>query len=147
VEVARLRSIADVMDSLVPVPILGRVGLDGILGLIPGVGDLVGLTVSSYFVLIAAKMRVSKAVLARMVFNIGVDAMVGTIPFVGDMFDFVFKANRKNLVLVERHLQDPAGTHRHSMAFFAILLLSLFALMIAVGYGAYRAIVAIIAMF
>ncbi len=134
-ELRRLKAIANVMDSLVEVPVLRwRIGVDGLLGLVPGLGDVFGLGVSGYFIYVAAKMQVSGVVLTRMVLNVVLDAVVGAIPFVGDLFDFVFKANRKNLEILEKHVHDPARTHRRSMGFLLAFGASLFAGFLGVAY-------------
>jgi hypothetical protein len=85
-------------------------GLDGILGLIPGVGDLATFFVSGYLVLMMARNGASGFVLARMIFNIVLDAALGAIPVVGDLFDFVHKANTKNMKLMEQYYVE--GRHR-----------------------------------
>ncbi len=89
-----------------------RFGLDGLLGLIPGVGDLSTFAVSGYLVLLMARNGASGYVLARMIFNIVIDAALGTIPFIGDLFDFVHKANVKNMKLMQQYYQE--GRHRGS---------------------------------
>ena len=119
---SRLASIATVMDDLVEIPVLRRrVGLDGVIGLIPGVGDVIGLVISTYFVLTAARLRVPPPVLGRMVVNILIETLVGIVPVVGDLFDFGWKANRKNLALLERSLSDPRGTRRRSTGWLLAL--------------------------
>lgn len=96
----RLRRIAHLMDSSIRVPgTRYRVGLDALIGLIPGVGDAAGLAVSAYVVLAARRLGVPRRTLARMAANVGVDALVGSIPVLGDVFDLGFKANRRNLRL------------------------------------------------
>ena len=97
-----LRRLTKLMDSSIKVPGTGgfSVGLDPILGLIPVVGDAISLAVSSYIILQARRLGVSKFVLTRMLLNVGVDTAVGALPLVGDVFDFAFKANKKNLKLL-----------------------------------------------
>jgi hypothetical protein len=74
-------------------------GLDGIIGLVPVVGDIAGAGISAVFIADAWKMGARKRVLARMAGNVGLDLTLGAIPLVGDLFDFVFKSNVKNLKL------------------------------------------------
>jgi hypothetical protein len=81
-----------------------RVGLDGLLGLIPGVGDALGMLLSLYILAEAIKLGVPRLLLLRMVANIGLDTLVGTIPLVGDAFDIVWKANKKNVALLDTYL-------------------------------------------
>ena len=105
--------IARWMDAKFRVPGTNfRFGLDGLLGLIPGVGDLSTFAVSGYLVLLMAKNGASGYILSRMIFNIVLDAALGAIPFVGDIFDFVHKANIKNLKLAQQYYQE--GRHRGS---------------------------------
>ncbi|MFC5970007.1 DUF4112 domain-containing protein [Halomarina salina] len=103
----RCRTVAAALDEAVPVPGTDqRVGLDSILGLLPVAGDAVAAAASSYIVLEAARLGAPKSTLLRMGFNIAVDFGVGSIPILGDLFDAVFKANRKNVELLERFLDD-----------------------------------------
>jgi hypothetical protein len=84
-----------------------KIGLDPILGLIPGIGDLVSGGSSAALLLLALKERVPTIAILRMVINIGIDTVVGSIPIVGDAFDFVYRANRQNLDLIKRYKADP----------------------------------------
>ena len=110
-----LRRLVRLMDEAVGVPGTRiRLGLDALLGLVPGVGDVVGAVVSGRVLLSAARLGVPAPVLARMAGNMAIDALVGEIPLLGDLFDIGWKANRRNLDLLERHLADPEGTRRGS---------------------------------
>jgi hypothetical protein len=105
-EVQRLEELAHWLDSVFRIPGTDiRFGLDAILGLIPGLGDGVLAVPAAYVVLTAHRMGVSKLTLARMVMNIGIDTLLGAIPLVGDLFDIGFKANRKNVALLRRHIE------------------------------------------
>jgi hypothetical protein len=83
-----------------------RVGLDGIIGLIPGVGDAVTNALTAYIIYEAWRLGIPTSTLARMIANLGVDTVVGIMPVVGDLLDFGFKANRRNLRLLHRHLAE-----------------------------------------
>jgi hypothetical protein len=83
-----------------------RVGLDGIVGLIPGIGDAVTSTLTAYIVYEAWRLGVPTSMLARMLANLGIDTVVGVVPLVGDLLDIGFKANRRNLKLLHRHLTE-----------------------------------------
>lgn len=89
-----------------------RFGLDGLLGLIPGVGDLSTFAISGYLVLLMARNGASGYVLSRMILNIVIDGALGAIPIVGDAFDFVHKANLKNMRLMRQYYVE--GRHRGS---------------------------------
>lgn len=109
------RQLARLLDTQFQVPGLGwRFGIDGILGLVPGVGDAAGLALSSVVVLHAVRSGARGATAARMVTNVALDALVGTIPVIGSVFDFAYKANARNLRLLEEHVTDPVGTRERS---------------------------------
>jgi hypothetical protein len=97
-----------------------RFGLDGIIGLVPWLGDvLAGL--ASCILIIAAWFRgVPYVTLTRMVVNLAIDVVIGVIPLFGDMFDIAWKANRRNYALMTRHLEQP---HRHTWRDWAFLLI------------------------
>jgi hypothetical protein len=103
----RLERLAHWMDGAFRVPGLGwRFGLDGILGLVPGAGDTVAGLVGLYMLLEARRLGAPSAVILRMLANLGLDLAVGSVPVLGDVFDFAFKANRRNLDLLRRHLAE-----------------------------------------
>jgi len=83
-----------------------RIGLDGLVGLIPGVGDAVTSTLTAYIIYEAWRLGVPSSMLARMLANLGIDTVVGIVPVVGDLLDIGFKANRRNLRLLHRHLSE-----------------------------------------
>ncbi|MBD1863623.1 MULTISPECIES: DUF4112 domain-containing protein [Trichocoleus] len=106
----RIRKLSRLMDTAIRIPGIGfRIGLDPIMGLIPGAGDLVSTAFSAYIIFLAARFSLPSPVLYRMVFNIGLEAVVGSIPLIGDLFDAFYKSNIRNLALLEQHLQvvDP----------------------------------------
>lgn len=105
-ELRRLESLADWLDSRFRIPGTDiRFGLDGILGLFPGIGDSVLALPSAYLIMTAHKMGVSRFTLSRMVLNTGLDWLIGLIPLVGDLFDIGFKANRRNVALLRQHIE------------------------------------------
>jgi hypothetical protein len=83
-----------------------RFGLDGIIGLVPGLGDIIGGLASTILVLAAWVRGVPYITLVRMVVNIGIEVLLGTIPLLGDAFDIAWKANRRNYALIVRHLEQ-----------------------------------------
>jgi hypothetical protein len=108
-----------------------RFGLDGIVGFIPGVGDILG-GIASCVILFAAWARgVSYVVLARMLANWGIEVLLGTVPVLGNLFDIGWKANRRNYALLTSSLADPQGAQRRSWLFFAGLCMLLAGLLIA----------------
>jgi hypothetical protein len=102
---ARIQGLAKLMDSAVAIPGTDiRLGLDAAIGLVPVLGDLVSQAISSYIIWEARRLGVSRWTMARMISNTAIDAVVGMVPLVGDAFDVAFRANIKNLRLLEAHL-------------------------------------------
>lgn len=101
----RVRFLSRLLDEQFRIPgTRYRIGLDGILGLIPGVGDVAGMLLSTYILYEAIKLGVPRRVLLRMVANLGLDTLVGAVPIVGDVFDIVWKANKRNVALLDAYL-------------------------------------------
>lgn len=113
----RLSNLAYLLDDRFRVPGTNiRFGLDGIVGLLPGIGDVTTAAVSGYIVLEARRLGIPKRLLMKMVSNIAIDAAVGIIPIVGDFADIHWKANRKNVHLLLEHAK---GTRTEAMQFAA----------------------------
>jgi hypothetical protein len=125
-DIVRLRSLrrfARWMDDGVKLPgIPLRVGLDPIIGLVPGLGDAAGAVLSAWILVEAVRFRASRATLARMVYNVAADAIGGALPLLGDLFDAVWKANLRNVALLERHLAEPARAAKADRRFAALLI-------------------------
>ena len=122
------------MDGLFRIPGTGwRIGLDAIVGLIPGVGDFATTAVSLYILAAGVRYRVPKVTLLRMATNIGVDYLLGSIPVVGDVFDAAWKSNQMNVELLRRRASVSAQEAAHGRAsdwlFLAVLVLGLLALL------------------
>jgi hypothetical protein len=117
--------IAWLLDNSIPIPGTGRrIGLDGIIGLVPGVGDLLSAGVSVLVVVRAAQFKLPRIVLVRMLANLALDLGIGAIPVVGDAFDLWFKASTRNLDLMRRYLAAPESSTRGQWLFFGWLLLA-----------------------
>ena len=107
-----------------------RFGMDGIVGFIPGIGDVLG-GLASCIIIIAAWMRgVSYVTIARMVANVGIESLVGAVPVLGNLFDIGWKANRRNYALLTGSLEKPAAAKRKSWLFLAGLSAALAALLL-----------------
>lgn len=105
--IGRIRAIARLMDNSYEIPGLKtKIGLDPIIGLIPGIGDSITTAVSLYIVYEGYKLGATRTQLVQMVGNVAIDALVGTVPVLGDLFDFAFKANARNLAILKI---DPNG--------------------------------------
>jgi hypothetical protein len=123
---ARLRRVGWLLDSAIPIPgTRFTLGIDQIIGLVPGVGDLVGGFLSLYIILEAARLGAPRGLLLRMGWNVAVDTLVGEVPVLGDLFDIGFKANIRNLALLDGYLQRPVEVRRASGRFAALLVVGL----------------------
>jgi hypothetical protein len=108
------------LDDLVPIPGTShRVGLDPVIGLIPGAGDVVSAIAGGWIILEAVRFGIPGVVLLRMAWNTAVDLAVGAIPILGDVFDVAFRSNRRNLELFRRHALDPAASTAEHWSFVA----------------------------
>jgi hypothetical protein len=136
-ELERLRAIAHLFDQAFAVPgTKWRFGVDALFGLVPGLGDLVGALVAVYALHVARTLRAPGAIQMHMLGNIAVDAIVGTVPVAGDLFDFVFKAQTRNLVLLDAWVAAPEPTARRSrrgMLLLPIAVLTVFILLTVFG--------------
>ena len=115
------------MDRSIPLGGGYSIGLDPIIGLVPGIGDLIGTAVSSFIIFQAQRAGVPKATIGRMMANVAIDSAVGAIPFAGDAFDFVFKANQKNLELYREAMLGTRDTRR-DLGFFILVALGMIVL-------------------
>jgi hypothetical protein len=113
-ELARLDRYASILDNALRLPGGIRLGLDGIIGLVPGLGDAVSGLLSGYIVFEAYRLGAARSVLARMCANIFIETVIGSIPILGDIFDIAFKANVRNVSALRRHLQNPRSAQRRS---------------------------------
>jgi hypothetical protein len=133
----RLKTMARLLDNAFLIPgTRYRFGLDAVIGLVPGIGDAIGAIFSAFIVFQAARLGASKPTLIRMMANVALDTIVGEIPLLGDLFDAGWKANIKNMALLEAHLQQPLSTARGSRQVLFLLgagLLVLLAGVIALG--------------
>lgn len=124
-----LRRIAQLLDSAITVPGTSyRVGLDPVIGLVPGIGDLVSPLFTVGILWQAYDLGVPKVVQVRMLFNVAVDALVGAVPLAGDLFDFAWKANVRNLALLERHAEQEHRATPADWLFAACLTIAAVAL-------------------
>jgi hypothetical protein len=130
----RLRSFAWLLDEAIPLPGGFRVGLDALIGLVPGLGDALGALISTYMINEARYLGAPRRVLARMMINVLIETIVGAVPVAGDLFDAAFKANMRNIALLERHHAEPTRKHARDgwfVAGFFVLLLAIVTAVIA----------------
>lgn len=101
----RMELVANLLDSAFVVPgTRQRIGIDAVIGLVPGVGDVITTLLSSYVLWEAKRLGVSRLAMTRMLGNLAVHAVVGSVPFFGDAFDAVFRVNQRNLKIVRSHI-------------------------------------------
>ena len=113
--------LAHVLDDWLRIPGTSvRFGLDAVIGLVPGIGDVLGGLASCVLLLAAWLRGVPYVTLARMTFNVGVEVIVGSVPLFGDMFDVAWKANRRNYKLLTRHVEEP---RKHTWKDWGFLLM------------------------
>ncbi|MCC5644473.1 DUF4112 domain-containing protein [Nostoc sp. CHAB 5824] len=101
----RIRKLSRLMDTSIRIPLTSfRIGIDPIIGLVPGAGDLISTAFSAYIIFLATQFGIPRQDLAKMIFNVGLETVVGTVPLVGDLFDAFYKSNIRNLAILEQHL-------------------------------------------
>ncbi|MCO6387121.1 MAG: DUF4112 domain-containing protein [Aliihoeflea sp.] len=106
-ELDEVRRLAKLLDTRWKIPGIGvRFGIDPVLGLIPGAGDLVAGAISTYVIVKAHRLGVPKSMLVKMAGNVAVDTVVGSVPILGSVFDLFYKASTRNLRLLQTHLED-----------------------------------------
>ena len=133
----RLRMIAQLFDQAIGVPgTRFRFGLDALFGLVPGLGDLAGAVVAVYALQVARRLRAPAEIQLHMLSNIALDALIGSVPIIGDIFDFVFKAQTRNLALLDRWMATPHQAARRSkrgLIFIPIAIILVFATLTILG--------------
>ncbi len=113
--ISSIQQLARLFDAAVRVPGTNiRFGLDAVLGLIPGAGDVAGGLLSAFIILQAGRLGAPRSVLARMVMNVAIDSIVGAVPILGDLFDVGWKSNMRNAALLERYAERPQATQTAS---------------------------------
>lgn len=138
ISLEKARSLARLLDEVARVPGTNfRFGFDPILNLLPVAGDAVGVSFSAYLLVCALQMRVPKRVIALMFLNIALDATVGAIPLLGRVFDFVWKANMRNLALLERYAQTPEPVKQGAGRAIAVVAVGFVCLLFAILWIAF----------
>ena len=142
---ARLRRLAWWLDEGIRLPGTRiRIGLDPILGLVPGLGDAAGVLLGPAILVEGLRRGVPRLTLVRMATNIVVDSVLGAVPLIGDVFDAAWKANVRNLALLERHWREPRPARRADRVFVGILLGLLVLLCLALVLGSAALITAVL---
>ena len=138
-----LRRFARLMDEAFEIPgTRMRFGLDALLGLIPGIGDVIGSILSTWIIAGALRHRVPARVIARMVLNVTIDLLFGAVPVAGDVFDFLFEENMKNMRLLEAHRNRVRPPRTGSeIALILLLIVSFFVILAFIAIAAVVAFV------
>jgi hypothetical protein len=133
---ARARRLAHVMDDLFRIPGTRiRVGLDPLLGLAPGLGDWISWMISGHLLWCAWRLDVSASTLLRMSGYLAIDAVFGAVPALGTIFDVAWRANDRNLSILERHVADPEGVRRENRVLAGAVLGAGAAVALAAGWA------------
>jgi hypothetical protein len=136
-DLARLRAITQLFDQAFQVPgTKWRFGLDALFGLVPGLGDIAGALVAVYALRVARNLNAPQAIQLHLLSNIALDAVIGTVPILGDLFDFAFKAQTRNLALLDAWLATPHKTARRSrrgLFLMPLAIIIVFATLTALG--------------
>ncbi len=114
---ADVEAIARWFDYAFELPGGFRFGLAGIIGLIPGIGDVIDALVSLYIIVRAIQLGIARVAITRMLVNVGIEALAGAVPFIGDLFDIAFKANRRNYQILRSHISQPERQRNHDWLF------------------------------
>ena len=108
--IARIDALATLLDTAIVIPGTQiRFGLDALIGLVPGIGDVITTLLSLFIVSEARALAAPPLILARMIANVALDGVVGAVPLAGDVFDAAFRANRRNMALLRAHLDKVEG--------------------------------------
>jgi hypothetical protein len=129
-----IEHLAYLMDGMIPIG-PWSIGLDPLIGLIPGFGDVVGALISMFIVVRAVQAGIPRIAVARMMTNIAVDTLIGAIPIVGDAFDFAYKSNLKNLRIYEQAMYDRRAAEKRHWGFFIAMAAGILAVIACVVFG------------
>ena len=129
----RLKLLSKRLDETFTIPgTKHKIGIESLIGAIPVIGDLIGGILSTYIMYSGIKMGASPRIIAQMAANIAVDFAIGSIPIVGDLFDFVWKANKKNVELIEETTLLNEETNKINYLIVATLIVGLVAIILAI---------------
>ena len=141
----QVETLSSVLDSKFRIPGTQiRFGVDAVLGIVPGIGDSIGLIASAAVISQAIGLGARGFTLARMFANVGVDALVGSIPLLGTLFDVVFRANERNVRLLARHVDDPLAAKQRSKALLIAIPVAMVLVWLSIVVAVSAAIYAIV---
>jgi hypothetical protein len=132
----RVQVLAKLLDDSISIPgTPWKIGFDPIVGLIPGIGDLIGAVLSGYIILEAVRAEVPAFTLARMLMNVGIDTLLGAVPGVGDLFDAAWKSNTMNVALMQRHLDATGSAPPKRRNVLGLMAIAVIVLVLILGAG------------
>jgi hypothetical protein len=133
---AQVEALAWLLDNSIPVPGTGgrRFGVDAVIGLVPGIGDIVSGALGLIVVWRGSRMGLPRIVVGRMLLNTLLDIAVGAIPILGDAFDLWFKASTRNLGLMRRHLERPDTSTRDDWLAVLLMVGVVIGIIVAIGW-------------
>ncbi|MGK7899579.1 MAG: DUF4112 domain-containing protein [Xenococcus sp. (in: cyanobacteria)] len=135
-KINRLRRLSQILDNAISIPgTKYRLGLDPILGLIPGGGDTIAGALGAYIIIEAARMGIPREILWKMVGNLLFDSVAGTVPVVGDLFDVAWKANIRNMTLLEEYFSITQEEESPKSNLLFLIGLTVLLLIIVVGFA------------
>jgi len=134
----RLDRVAWALDSVIPLPGGFKLGLDGLVGLIPVVGDGATALLSSYVIGEGVRIGAPKTVILKMIANLFIDTLLGAIPIVGDIFDIANRANHKNVGLLQEYLDDPGDVTKSSRLWLVSIFIAVGAIVMGALWGLVR---------
>ena len=121
--IADVEALARWLDYAFTLPGGFQFGFAGIIGLVPGIGDVFDALMSLFIIVRAVKLAIPRVAIARMLVNVGIEAIAGTVPVVGDLFDVAFKANLRNYEILKKHLSEAERQRRADWLFLAVTVL------------------------
>lgn len=131
----RLEKLSHWLDDAIRIPgTRFRIGLESLIGLIPGIGDIAGLIMGGYVVVEAHRMGAPGELKLRMIRNVAIDALAGVIPVFGDLYDFAYRSNRRNLKMLFEHYQPKSAPLPRTRPFGRLALILLLGLAVAGGW-------------
>jgi len=133
-----LRRLSRALDDCIPVPgTRHRIGLDPLLGLVPGLGDIIAGLLGTLVLFEAVRRRLPRMTQLRITLNILIDTVLGAIPVVGDAFDAVWKTNLRNTALLEQHILAPDAERRSNLLFGAALIIGVLTVIVGIAAAVY----------
>ena len=132
----RLKLLSERLDDLIKIPGTNqKIGIDAIVGVIPSLGDFIGVIFSTYIMYSGIKMGVSSKIVIKMATNIALEFIIGSIPIIGDIFDALWKANKRNVELIEEVTIENQENYRLNYLIMAsLIIIILFIIIIILGY-------------